>query len=616
MANIGEKWVYITMSFFLEDEIERMIGVMRQAKAAGATHIQLNDYQFGMLSELPPYFFRNVRRFKAVADELGLVLVPAVCSIGMSGRYLYHDPNLADGLPVKDVRFVVKGGKADVDPTLAPKIANAGFDRLEGEGFAGWRIVEPAGKRIFHVDTKVRNLSQNPIRASAGCETAGRRCSSSTMRSQGIASSSRLARQPLARPRADRAGFEIDSRRGGNASLRATRPDDSEVDEDSYYGVMQTIAVKPFHLYRVVFHVKAEDTRRDDHPIRAVGSRDGRLLSYQYVPIKAGQDWTRHTLVFNSLDYDKVDLYVGCWPLSGTLWFDDVSIEPVGLLNVLRREYTPLKVTSADGKTVYHELIDFKYVEDRKLGRAPSRGDFMMSSRGTFDAVHEPPLIELTANSRIRDGEIILVSFYSPAIIYVKQQVTTSMSDPRVIEMLDDEFRRVHELFNSGAYFLGHDEIRSGGWEEQPGGAHLTPGQLLADQISKIVKFARKYAPDARLHIWSDMFDPNHNAKQLAKGEHRYFANGSWYGSWEGLPSDVWIHNWHWTAEGLKWFADRGHRQIMSLNFDSGPLSAMDEILERVKRTPNVGGYQFTTWGKTYDNLPEFFTYIEKKLKG
>ena len=79
------------------------------------------------------------------------------------------------------------------------------------------------------------------------------------------------------------------------------------------------------------------------------------------------------------------------------------------------------------------------------------------------------------------------------------------------------------------------------------------------------MKIVRDLDPKANIVIWSDMFDPNHNAVD------RYYAvNGSLKGSWEGLPADVTIVNWNSgkAADSLKFFAGRGHKQILAGFYD------------------------------------------------
>jgi hypothetical protein len=159
---------------------------------------------------------------------------------------------------------------------------------------------------------------------------------------------------------------------------------------------------------------------------------------------------------------------------------------------------------------------------------------------------------------------------------------------------------------------MNYDEIRSAGWEEQPGGAHLTPGQLLAKHVTRGVEIIHKYAPGASVWVWSDMFDPYHNAGKEPEGGHYYFVNGSWEGSWEGLPKEVGIINWIGRPESLKWFSDRGHKQIMSCSVDGGNVNRATQHFETAAGVPGVVGYMYTTWSKSYTNMIPFFKLLAK----
>ena len=65
----------------------------------------------------------------------------------------------------------------------------------------------------------------------------------------------------------------------------------------------------------------------------------------------------------------------------------------------------------------------------------------------------------------------------------------------------------------------------------------------------------------AKIYVLSDMFDPAHNAV-----DKYYLVNGSWAGSWGGLPRDVSIVNWNHggRAKSPPFFARRGHHQILA----------------------------------------------------
>ena len=87
-------------------------------------------------------YLARVEKAKAKAKELGLTIVPCVYKLGYSGGYLGFDKNLAAGLPVKDMVFVVKGNTATVDPAGALDVSGLknGSGELKCQPFMHYRI--------------------------------------------------------------------------------------------------------------------------------------------------------------------------------------------------------------------------------------------------------------------------------------------------------------------------------------------------------------------------------------------------------------------------------------------------------------------------------------------
>ena len=77
--------------------------------------------------------------------------------------------------------------------------------------------------------------------------------------------------------------------------------------------------------------------------------------------------------------------------------------------------------------------------------------------------------------------------------------------------------------------------------------------------------------------------------------------NGPWAGSWEGLDPSVIIMNWNHGKrdQSLKFFADRGNRQILCGFYDND-LSQWKQWLESGKKVKGVVGYMYTTWRNDY----------------
>ena len=106
----------------------------------------------------------------------------------------------------------------------------------------------------------------------------------------------------------------------------------------------QTLAVHPFRYYHVSVAVKTQDFESADEVRVAVLGKDGTALNYYQPHVDKTQDWKRIDVTFNSLEFSQVNLYLGIWGgRRGTIWWDDVRIEPGGLVNLVRRRGAPLR---------------------------------------------------------------------------------------------------------------------------------------------------------------------------------------------------------------------------------------------------------------------------------
>ena len=228
--------------------------------------------------------------------------------------------------------------------------------------------------------------------------------------------------------------------------------------------------------------------------------------------------------------------------------------------------------------------------------------------------------LELTENSRIKEGQKLLVSFYHPMRIYGGQEVAT-IQDPRIFKLMEDQMKLVAQYWPCKGYYIKCDEVRVGGWEVQPEGENLTPGQLLARYISTGVSYIHKYAPQADVYIWSDMFTPYHNARPFSDATHEgkgyyYMARGNYDGAWEGLGKEVILGNWYSPDDRTpRFFAQRGHLQLLCGFYDGKTTEEMkDNIHKWVKVTegvPGVVGIMYTTWNKDYSVMKEYFHLLD-----
>ena len=481
-------WTQYTTDFQDEVKYKEALAFLDLCKEAGLTHLTLGEQSMQRWDLVDDAYRAKIAEFQKAAKDRGITIVPSLFPIGYGVRYLVHDVNLAAGLPVKDAPFIVKDGAARPDPSEAPAIANPGFEDGEGNQAAGWTQDAP-GERTL-VDTAEKHSGKASLKLSAGPAS-------------------------LTPPAPPAPG---ERRRREQRNARAT----------------QTLTVSPFRYYRLSLWIKTQDAGKPGEDMVLLFTHDRqRRNAYRTLEIQPTQDWTRHDVVFNTLDADKVELSVGASMRSGAIWIDDIAIEPAGILNVVRRDMTPLTITSADGKTAYEEGRDFEHVSDP-----------LFIYKNLADIEHEPAAIQLTAGSRIKDGETVLVSYYHTQRIYV-DQVVLSLSDPELYELMDKQMAHVAKLWPSPLYFMSADEIRIAGWELQPNGENLTPSQLLARYMERSFALVKKYMPESNIIVWTDMFTPFHNARPFEDGGYYYLTTGTFYGSWSGLPRDVVVGNWY-----------------------------------------------------------------------
>jgi hypothetical protein len=278
-------------------------------------------------------------------------------------------------------------------------------------------------------------------------------------------------------------------------------------------------------------------------------------------------------------------------------------VEPAGLVNVIRRPSLPLTVTSEDGATVYTEGRDFAEIRDPKLGNDPNPG--------YFTYWHDAPEVAIPQGSRLKEGQKVLASYHFATIVGKPEQINCCLSEPKVYDLLKRQAAWVKEVAEPDVYMMSHDEIRHCGWDDSCARRNLTCGQILADNVSQCVAILQRTDPTKPIMTWNDMFDPYHNARKegtmyLAKG------NGPWYGSWEGLPPSVIVANWHQNdADSLKFFAGRGHAQLLAGYYDADPQRIV-EWLRMAAKVRGVCGVMYTTWVGDYSKIDTFMKCVRQ----
>lgn len=488
-----------------------------------------------ILCKQPPEYFRRLQEVKAFCEHNGLELIPSVFSIGYGGGVLSHNRNLAEGLPVKEALFIVREGRGLLLPDPPVRLVNGGFEELEGNRFRGWNFHDEPGVVSFP-DHQIVHSGKTSIRME------------------------NFSAQPA-----------------GNAR------------------VMQEVKVHPYRCYRVSLWVRTEGLRPSNlfRILVLAGDRD---LAPRQFDIPPSSDWRKVTLLFNSLGYDSVRLYAGVWGgREGKVWLDDVTLEEVGPINVLRRPGTPVTVRSEEGNVIYEEGKDYAPLVDP---------DFNF-----YNVDREAPSLQILKGSCIREGQWLRVSWYHPMVIY-QDQVTVCMAEPELYEIFDHEAQLLAKYLHPKRILLSMDEVRMGGTCKRCEGKSMA--RLLGECVTKEVQILRKYNPKAQIYIWSDMLDPHHNAHS-----NYYLVQGDFTGSWNYVPKDLVIAVWGGEPRenSLRFFASRNFQTLIACYYDADTLKDVEDWLALARKTPQVRGLMYTTWLRRYDLLEEFGDLLNQAMR-
>lgn len=478
------------------------------------------------LCKKSPESLRRLDALKQACDRNRIEFIPSVFSIGYGGGFLSHDRNLAEGLPVENAPFVVRGTEAQFVPDETVRLVNGGFEEFTGNKFKGYSFHDEPGKISF-VDKEVKH--------------------------------------------------------GGAASLRM---ENFKADAHGHARVMQEVKVRPHRCYRVSLWARTEGLQPTSAFQISVLVKN-RSLAPRTFTLPTTGDWQKFTFVFNSLGFDSVRVYAGLWGgKAGKLWLDDWTVEEVGPLNVLHRPGTPVTVRSDDGTVTFAEGKDFAPLVDSNY--SPYRVDRTW------------PRLKLLPNGRITDGQRLRVSWYHPMVIH-DSQVTVCMAEPAVDAILDHEAKLLAELLRPRRILLNMDEVRMGGTCQACRGRDMA--QLLGESVTKQAQALRRHNPGAEVYVWSDMFDPHHNAH----GDY-YLVEGDYTGSWKHIPKNLTIAVWGGQPreKSLRFFAEQGFQTLVACYYDADDLKEVKAWLDAARPLPNVRGFMYTPWEKKYSLLPAF----------
>ncbi|MFQ6042593.1 MAG: carbohydrate binding domain-containing protein [Candidatus Poribacteria bacterium] len=350
--------------------------------------------------------------------------------------------------------------------------------------------------------------------------------------------------------------------------------------------VVQAVYLKPGFTYRLTCMVKTENLETPkrlrvkittDHGGTTLGRADMRNF-------EPTQDWKKIKIDFDVFTDEEIWLDIGSWKAkSGKFWLDDIQLRESGALtNIVRREGTPLSLESEDGTQEYIEGVDFLEIPNSR------------------NLKH----VTILPCSSIQGGQKLILSCYKMSVF--GKQKSLCMSNPKLYTYWESLAEKLHSIIGFKKAFLSMDEIRNGGGcyacqSRQKRG--MTMAQILGDCVTKQYNIFKKIDKAIEVFIWSDMFDPNHNAR-----DNFYNVVGDFTGSWQYVPKGLIMVCWSASLkeQSLPFFSEQGFRTFGSVNMDGGTLEDVKGWLNTLDKTKDAIGIMYTTWQGQYELLAPF----------
>jgi hypothetical protein len=533
---LQDRWFYACRYLDSEQDVADLAALVKTASASGLNGMLLScNVEYH--STWPEEKRERLQAVKRICDEQHVELIPIIWTIGY-GTMLNRNPNLCAAMPIIGVPYQVQGRKAVIVKQSIPPIPNGDFEVHEGNDFSmtGW--IDQPGVVSF-ADTQVKH--------------------------------------------------------GGACSLRL---ENFTANPYGHGRICLETALKPHWKYRFSCYVKTEgyvDNPRDSIKLQFYDKK-GNMRSCIWPAIAPTQDWTRLSMVFSSDDLSEGYLYAGVWDgKNGKVWIDDLTLEVAGVNEVIRRPGAPFVVRNAQNGQIYEEGKDFEAIPPlTAFEEVQAEQEWENANDSTKSLV-----LNLTANSAIREGDSLLVDYYHP--VRIGRQRSTCMSEPILYEMFRESAKEIATALPPKKWFLSMDEIRAGGTCAACEARHTDMAHILADCISRQRQIIKEVCPEANIYIWSDMLDPAHNAH-----DNYYSCKGTFAGVWNLIPKDLVIACWYNGDISMPFFANLGFRTLGAAYYDEDSLDGSRKWLHICRQTPHCNGIMYTSWQNKYQLLPDF----------
>ncbi|BAI62606.1 hypothetical protein MCP_2534 [Methanocella paludicola SANAE] len=284
-VNLLHRWVFYREGISSASELQTAKNLMDSAKQKGYNGFVYAQAGLMILDTQSSTYKTNLKDLRSYADSIGMDFYCQVLAIGYANTMLSQNPNLVEGLPIRNAKYLVQNGQAALVPEPAVNLPGGNFESATSNKFSGWDSQDFIGTKTY-ADTTTKH--------------------------------------------------------SGSQSLKV-------VPGGSVVYITKTVTVSPYREYYLSYYLKTSSISSVSSLRPIITGADGRVLYNTGFKTGSTQDWTRIDVVFNSLNNNKITIKLGDWGTSGTFWIDDASLTEIGMTNVIRRPECPVTVKGTDG---------------------------------------------------------------------------------------------------------------------------------------------------------------------------------------------------------------------------------------------------------------------------
>lgn len=343
--------------------------------------------------------------------------------------------------------------------------------------------------------------------------------------------------------------------------------------------IAKKIKITPYKSCNISFYLRSCDMNLKDKVSIKILRDDNTCVIEKDFDVNNDERWIKVDLDFNSLDNEVLNVYIGVWNGDkGEFWIDELLISYNNNFNNL--------IVNNSAKVSIVDIVN-------------------------KNLIYEGDNVSLLSNYTLRINDSVTISnLYNYKINYYKSyllnkdQIGVCLTGQSLYDHLKKQIAVIHKIFSPKFYFLSIDEIRQSCMCQSCRDVSGGMAEILGQCVDRLHKIIGSFDNNAKVLVWSDMFDPNVNGKTTKY----YMSTTTGNLSWLYLPKEVIPVLWDSStaSDSLQHFYKNGFTVMIASYYDDKTMQISNRWKQASRCFDNINGYIYTTWKNDYSNLKNF----------